>query len=773
MKNCFIFFLLIVLITQKSYSLHSDSIDVIHYSINLDITDFQNKFIKGYVEIVVTPKINNLNIMHLDLLGMIIDSILVDYQNVNNYVYNDVLLSIPLEPPKNIGDTFLVTIYYFGQPQQDTGMGWGGFIWTQNNAFNLGVAFESYPHNFGRAWFPCVDDFIDRATYDFNIIVSWPNNHMAVCNGLLKSVNDYCNGKRKCVWKIKTPIPSYLASVAVGEYVVLNDSLTIDKMHIPIQLWVFPSDTLKAKQSFINLKNILNLFIDKFGPYRWEKVGFVEVEFNNGAMEHATNIAYPKFAINGNTQYEKLYTHELSHHWFGNLITCSKAEEMWINEGWATFTEFLYDETYYGNSVYLSNKRNKLYNVLRYAHIEEGGYHALNNIPQQYTYGTSSYDKGALVVLNLRSFMGDSAFYASVKKMLQDFAFSHISSEQMANYLDSISGYKIKEFFNTWVFTPGFPHYWVDSVVGLGNNVYVIFSSEKLRGRNSYSQYAKTQITFFDSLWNTYTYDINLINGYGIDTIHLSISPITYCVDFYEKYNDAKTSDWKIIKSTGNFTFDKTHFSGVVSSISDSVLIRVTHHWVAPDNFKVPIPGLILSKERYWSIEGIFDSTFVMKGKFNYIKSNSAGGLDNELITNSIDSLVLVYRKNKYCNWQLIPFTRYGTPYNGYLIVDTLRKGEYAFAIWNWNQWHKVVENFYDKEIKIYPVPAQDFINIEIPENIGNVMKIYNILGRLLFETILEGNKLEKIDISDLPSGAYIVKIYGNTKILSGKFFKK
>ena len=225
---------------------------------------------------------------------------------------------------------------------------------------------------------------------------------MAVCNGNLDSVSDLGSGYKIWHWNMKNIIPSYLASVAVSEYALYSDVYNGINANIPIQIYVRPQDTTKVRTSFINLKNILAIFESNFGPYLWQRVGYVGVPFDNGAMEHATTIAYPNACIDGTLNYESLYAHELSHHWFGDLITCSKASEMWINEGWAEFCEFYYTKILYGNNYYKDIMRKELKSVLQFSYIEDGGnYFALGDIPHEYTYGYTSYHKGNIVINTL------------------------------------------------------------------------------------------------------------------------------------------------------------------------------------------------------------------------------------------------------------------------------------------------------------------------------------------------------------------------------------
>jgi aminopeptidase N len=136
----------------------------------------------------------------------------------------------------------------------------------------------------------------------------------------------------------------------VGNYALVEDSYSGIENDIPITYYVRPADTVKIPGTFQRIHEVMALFEEKFGAYDWPRVGYVGT--SKGAMEHASNIAYPNSCITGNSNYEWLYTHELSHMWFGDKVTCCSAEEMWINEGWATFCEHYYTEVLYDQETY-------------------------------------------------------------------------------------------------------------------------------------------------------------------------------------------------------------------------------------------------------------------------------------------------------------------------------------------------------------------------------------------------------------------------------------
>jgi len=781
MKKIFLIFPLflfcLIITGQNNYkTTHSDSLDVLHYTIDINV-DFTLHEIGGNTNLKITPKINNLDLISLDLLQLTIDSILVNGILNSNYTYNDTLISITPTTIFNIVDTFNVQVFYHGTPQVDPS-GFGGFDFTGTYAYQIGVAFESNPHNYGRVWYPCIDDFVDRATYDFYITNA--DTKTAVCNGTLMSETDNGDGTKTFHWTMNNTIPTYLASVAVANYVAVRDTFNGMLGQIPIAIYVLPSDSINAVNSFINIKEILDAYEYRFGPFRWERVGLVAVPLGGG-MEHATNIAYGDFLINGGLTYEWLYAHELSHHWFGDLITCREAEEMWLNEGWAVFCESIFTEILYGKEAYKNYYRTNHAQVLRYAHIEDGGYRALVGVPHEYTYGTTVYDKGGDFAHAIRGYIGDSLFFPAVQTYLDSFAFKDVTSEDLKNILSTETGIDMTDFFDAWIYSPGFPHFSVDSFnvinVGGGNYDVTVYMRQKHKGSTVYANSNRVEITFMDNNWQQHTELMQFDGQLGVQTFTIPINPEIAMVDYNEKLSDAITDHADTVRTTGILNFDqqKTYFSADVQQITDSAFIRVEHNWVAPDTFQTSIPGMILHDYRYWKIEGIFPPGFQSKGRFFYSKTTSnnyTGYLDNNLLsTNYVDSLRLLYRSNTSEDWREISFTRVGNILNGNLIADTLLPGEYTFGFYNWDLYVNRTNIEYKKEsFKIYPNPSNTSFNIDFNLSNDGKIEIFNLFGEKIYqEKIFASQTFIKWQPKNTNKGIYIVKLTENNLPIGNK----
>ncbi|MBM3436639.1 MAG: M1 family metallopeptidase, partial [Bacteroidetes bacterium] len=436
----------------------SDTLDALSYTLYVTDFDFANHEITANADIVLTTKVNNISQIKLELMDLTVDAVLVEGISVPGFTHNGNILNIPMSNPISPGDTIVVSVDYHGEPFHED---WGGFHWSGNYCFNLGVGFVSIPHNLGKTWFPCIDDFHDRAFY--TIYATVDEGLDAVCGGILDEIINNGNGTLTYKWILAQSVPTYLASVAVGNYARWTATYNGIEEDIPVEIWVMPQDSDNVAGSFVNLDEIMQIFEESFGPYRWDRIGYVGTAI--GAMEHATNVAYPHFAINGGLQYESLYAHELSHMWFGDNVTCASAEDMWLNEGWAVFADALFQESLYGEAQYKDFIRAKHKQIIQYCHTSsgDGSYFPLNQIPQEYTYGMTAYDRGATVAYTLRGYLGDSLFFDAMAGYNEYFELDFASSEDLRDFLTSHTGIDMTGWFDNWVFHSGTPEYSIDS----------------------------------------------------------------------------------------------------------------------------------------------------------------------------------------------------------------------------------------------------------------------------------------------------------------------
>lgn len=756
-------------------NLRSDTFDILKYTINLDITDFAGKKIKGNTVVKFKPKMNGQPKIRLDLLKLTLDSVKV-LANKLTTTYNDTVINVTLPSAYTTNDTVDLTVYYHGVPQGDP-TGWGGFYFNGNYAFNLGVGFGAKPHNYGRVWFPCFDNFVEKSKYEFNIITD--SLKSSYCNGMLTG-DVYSAGKRIRSWDMQQEIPTYLASVAVADYTQVSWTHTVSAGTVPIILAARAVDTTALKNGFVNFKNCLTGFENYYGPYMWPRVGYCLVPFGSGAMEHATNIAYPQAATS--IAYEAdLMAHEFSHHWWGDLMTCETQEDMWLNEGFASYSEYLFREWQYSKAAYMSAIKVTHDNMVHFAHFREGKYWGVSGLPHQYTYGDHVYRKGAIVAHNLRTYMGDTAFFNGIKYVMAQKAYKSMNSAEFKTLLETSSGKNLTSFFTDWVFGGGWSHFSIDStkyvMIGPGNYLATVYLKQKLTGAVAYHTNVPLEISFFDNNWLPTSRKIIMSGANQTFTMNVPFAPKFAICNYDSKLFDATVADNNIYKTTGNFNKALGKCIIAISNKGvDSSFIRAEHNYTAPDPIKNNINNYKLSNQHYWRFDGVLSQGFIAKLHLDFngsiVSTASAGALDTCLTGIQNDSIVVLYRRNAADDWKLVDkYTKlkFGT-LMGKFIIDTLRLGEYAFANKNGaGPGIGIKEQLKNKAgIKLFPNPASGNFTLKLENiSVGNdeILELKNAEGKTVKQlNLISGEQV--IDCSGLSRGVYTISVIRHKKTL-------
>ncbi|MBK9292289.1 MAG: T9SS type A sorting domain-containing protein [Bacteroidetes bacterium] len=745
----------------------SDTVDVLHYRIHIRQINFVQKSIHASARLNLVTKLPT-TVIPLELKQLSVDSVRLNGSQ-SSFSHTGERLAIEAGFQAQPSDTLTIDIHYHGVPFSEQ---WGGFHFSGNYAFNLGVGFVSIPHNLGKAWFPCIDDFTDRASYE--VLATVPAGMKASSGGALYSVTSHPDGSSTWHWHLQKPIPTYLASVAIGAYAFHQWEYQGMNGIIPVTIFSRPQDSLKVAGTFQTLGQIMDSFESRYGPYPFDRIGYTSTAI--GAMEHVENIALPHSSFSGNLNNEYLIAHELSHMWFGNSTTCASAGEMWLNEGWATFCHHFYKHDLYSPQLYRTEMNNTHYEVLRNAHLSDGGYWALNNVPEQYTYGNTSYDKGATVIHTLMNYMGQDKFFPAVRAYLDAFRFSHASSYDLRNALSAHSGINLNDFFEAWVFTPGTPHFWYDSLRVTQEGALFkteVYLRQKYKGVDFLANSNILELTFVGPQWQMHTDTVHFSGRTGHSVKFLPFEPVVVFPDYYDKTADATTDVSGVIRAPGTFNFSKLSFTLYADAVPDSSLYRITHHWVAPDSLKSPIPGLRLSPYRHWEISGIFRPGTQLRGRFFY---SNAANLDAGLIRSAADSVVILYRPSPAHDWQAIPHTRTGLWSIGYLNVDNLQPGQYTLAAWD-TQLVGLDKNLDIRslQLKVKPNPANDSLSLNWGRSLNGTLTINDMSGKILSEMVLLGQASVVLNVQSWPSGAYFATIMDESGKTTGsiKFIRQ
>ncbi|MCA0429839.1 MAG: T9SS type A sorting domain-containing protein [Bacteroidetes bacterium] len=757
----------------------SDTFNIFKYTIDVELGTTSNKFIAGNTTIKFAPKLNNTNYIRFDLLKLIVDSI-KEGNTTLTYTYNDTILKVNFASVKNLNDTSNIKIYYHGLPQTDAST-FGGFYFNNTQsaeyAYNIGVGFNAKPHNYGRVWFPCFDNFIERSLFDFKITSD--SARRAFCNGELVSDVTFTN-KRTRRWFLNKEIPTYLACVALAKYNQVNWSVNTLSGIKPITLVAVGSDTSAMKTGFVNLPNCIAGFENFFGPYVWNKIGYYSVPFNAGAMEHATAIAYPKAAL-GNLGYESdLMAHELGHHWWGDLITCETQEDMWINEGMATYASYLFLEWKYGKNSYLNAYKSTHDDLIHILHKKENYFRAVSGVPHNLTYGDHVYKKGADIAHTLRSYMGDTAFFNACKYVMTNNAYKNINSLELRDQFQISSGQNLIPFFNNWVLNGGWSHFSIDStkyILNGSNYDATVYVKQKLLGAPALHTSVPLEISFFKSDWTRVVKKV-IVNGASTTfTTSLNFLPIFTIINFDSKIGDATTTEYKTIKNTGSNSFSLAKVTLSITNVGiDSNFIHITHNYVKPDAFVSNPQGHKLSNQHYWSVDGKLANGFRSYATFSFDGNKSTGGANSYMdtlitIVNS-DSVALFYRPDTKSNWvwQKHVTKMIGSLRTGYIKLDTLKLGQYCFGNLGDTNIVSIQKLTKTNDIQIYPNPTIKTVNVLINDFdlLPLSLKINNSEGKLIDVVNITSEK-QKINLKANTSGVYLLEFKNKNGVILTK----
>ena len=740
----------------------TDSVHVAHYDLHLSVVDFTNHVIEGYTDITVVSKVGNLSQLRLDLMALTTDSVFVN-QTPAAFTHTGQSLRVVL-PTMQAGDTASVRVHYHGTPAHDGYF--GGFYYSGEYAYNVGVALSDIPHAYGRCWFPCMDEFTDKSSYSFHIRTQ--NGKRAICNGLLTDSLTLADNTRIWSWQLDEPVPTYLVNLAVGNYLCYADTFQGVEKVIPIEIYASPNIYPNIPASFIHLKPVLRKYEEFFGPYRWPRVGYVCVAMTGGAMEHATNISLPNAAVNGTLAYEGTIMHELFHHWFGDLITCERPEEMWINEGFADYSEALVQEWLYDN--YDEHIRDLHATTLQTLAKQDEGLYPLDDVPQDHTYGMHSYQKGGLVIHTLRNYMGDSLFFSSLRQLLDHFAYQNVNSEEFFTYLSQVSGMNLMDFYEDWIHQPGFLDFDVDKIVNHACGIYAVVVRQKGYGTNHLGTNVPVDVTLVSGDMEFSTTEHQLVSGDSTELMVLSsFNPAFVILDHHGKLNDATIDDTRKVAEPGNISFTNTYCSAQISQLSDTSLIHVEHHSVAP-TAPSPLPeGYIrFSQTHYWTVNYAGTEP---TGVWRFQLKRTNGQPDYNLLDGgfAIENLKLMYRPDGQSAWTPVEYTRTGSPYNSTITTTDMLAGQYCFAVAE--QGVSTVERP-GVRLSVYPNPADDTIILKTDTDKADKAVVFDSLGHKV-KTMKISEETQTINVSNLSSGNYIIVLYRKGKSVARTMFVK
>ncbi len=462
--------------------------DLLHTDLDL-LFDWSRQAVLGKARLTLKPFFYSGNKLVLDAKDFEVGAIsLVEDEKLSKlgYRYDEKQLLIYLPEMLTAKDTFEVEINYTAFPERNAGNGSKAItdtkglyfidpmdtisgkptmIWTQGET----------EHN--SKWFPTIDKPNERATQLFKLTV--PDSLVTVSNGELVRQEPLANGLRKDYWELKLPSAPYLAAIAIGDFGKVEDRWE----DIPLGYYVEKGFEKGAAKVFKNTPEMIGFFEDRLGvKYPWPKYDQIVVtDFVSGAMENTTaSIFMEELRLNEreaiDSEWDYIIAHELFHQWFGDLVTTESWANLTLNEAFANYSEYLWNEHKYGKDEaalklvsemegYFTESETKQVDLIRFDYADS-----------EDMFDAHSYNKGGAVLHMLRQQVGDEAFFKSLNRYLTQHAFQSVEVHDLRLAFEDVTGQDLNWFFNQWFLGKSHPELYFDIDYSRPENILISVS---------------------------------------------------------------------------------------------------------------------------------------------------------------------------------------------------------------------------------------------------------------------------------------------------------
>ncbi len=418
--------------------------------------DTDNRKIRGEATETVSALHDDVSQLKFDSVALNIESVTVD-GTAAKFSTTATDLIVTLARPAKRGERHEVVIRYNGQPKKGVyfNLPDKNYPLQPKEIFTQGEAEET------RYYIPVYDYPNDRTTSE--MILTVPGDWKTISNGQLASVKDESGGLKTWDWKQSGTLSTYLISAIAGEFDEKDDTWR----GIPLRFVVPRGEAAKIDPSFARTKQMLDLFSDKLGiPYPWAQYAQTSVhDFVVGGMENtsATTLAtgelvHPQLAAEVRIGSDDVYSHELAHQWFGDLVTCKDWANLWLNEGFATYFEHYWMEQHYGADDAAYEFWRDSSDWFRQRRI-----YAVPIVTRNFTdsveYEGNIYTKGGWVLRMLREQLGDANFFAGLHNYLQTNRGQNVVTADLQKAIEQQTSMNVDKFFHQWVYRAGAPEF--------------------------------------------------------------------------------------------------------------------------------------------------------------------------------------------------------------------------------------------------------------------------------------------------------------------------
>ncbi|WP_313090909.1 M1 family metallopeptidase [Chryseobacterium flavum] len=545
--------------------------------------DYQKEQMNGEEWLTASPYFYPANELILDAKGMLIHEVALDNNGKKaplKYEYKGETLKISLDKTYQKNQDYTVYIKYTARPNevqqkgsmaindakglyfinaQGTDPDMPTQIWTQGET-------ES-----SSAWFPTIDKPNQKTTQEIYMTV--PDKYVTLSNGILKDSQKEANGLRTDHWVMDKRHSTYLFFMGVGEYAIVKDKWR----NIPVDYYIEKEYEPYAKQIYGNTPEMIEFFSKKLNyDYPWAKYAQISGRnYVSGAMENTTATLHgsdilqkPGKLIDENT-WEDTIAHELFHHWFGDLVTAESWSNLTVNESFANYSEYLWNEYKYGKdqadyhqmtdvNMYIHNPSDFNKNLVRF-----------NYDSREDVFDLVTYQKGGGILHMLRNYLGDEAFFAGMNDYLKTNEYQNAEAHQLRLSFEKVSGKDLNWFFNQWYFGSGNP------------KINYSFTYEPVK-----KQVAVTINQTQDQLFE-----------------------FPLAIDVYDNGKPKRYNVWVNADTKNTFSFDASKTPDLININADGVLLAdITETKTAEQNL-MQFTNSKEFKSRYKALTGIKDQT--------------------------------------------------------------------------------------------------------------------------------------------------------------------
>ena len=425
-------------------------VDVRHYSFTLDISDTTNE-IAAEATVEVRFSRAGVTAISLDLAsaasgkGMTVRSVTsnstpVQFEHAAN------VLRIQLPRPSAADEVQRFTVAYRGVPA-------GGLRFLKNKHGEWCVFSENWP-NRAREWLPMVDHPYDKATSEF--IITAPAAYQVVANGLLQSEIDRGDGRRTTHWKQSVPIASWLNAVGIERFAVRYLG---EVKGVQLSSWVAHQDDEAGRIYFEPARRALEFFSEHVGPYPYEKLANVAAAGLSGGTEHASAIFYGESGLRP-APATGLVAHEIAHQWFGNSVTETDWDEVWLSEGFATYFTLLFTEHTAGRDAFVAGLRGNRTRALAAEKALPGIAIVHDNLADMSkVLSPLVYQKAGWVLHMLRGTVGTDAFWRGIREYYRRHRDGSATGDDLRRAIEDASKQDLRWFFDQWLRRPISPSF--------------------------------------------------------------------------------------------------------------------------------------------------------------------------------------------------------------------------------------------------------------------------------------------------------------------------